>query len=75
MSDVADIQGLEVGQGRSARGGSAARRALRKTGPKAGAVQAGMTGGTYRPLSDHDMERIAVRWDWFQSGRAAKMLG
>jgi trimethylamine--corrinoid protein Co-methyltransferase len=43
---------------RTGRGGSAARRALRKSGPKAGAVHPGLPGGTYRPLSDRDMERI-----------------
>ena len=43
---------------RSGRGGSAARRALRRAGPKGGAVHPGLPGGTYRPLSDHDMERI-----------------
>src|SRR5215471_12733196 len=43
---------------RPSRGGSAARRALRKSGPKASAVHPGLPGGTYRPLSDHDMERI-----------------
>jgi len=73
MSDVMDVQSVDprlgdpgpnnpsLGDptfGRGGRGGSAARRALRKSGPKAGAVRPGLTGGTYRPLSDHDMERI-----------------
>ncbi len=54
----------EVGQswdtvsGRGGRGGSAARRMLRKSGPAASAVKAGMPGGTYRPLSDRDLQRV-----------------
>src|ERR1700754_1475777 len=55
MTDTASIP--ESGT-RSGRGGSAARRALRKSEPKAGAVRAGMPGGTYRPLTEHDMQRI-----------------
>src|SRR5690242_8837543 len=56
MADVVSIS--EPIPSRSGRGGSAARRALRKSGPKAGAVRPGMPGGTYRPLSEHDMQRI-----------------
>ncbi len=37
-------------------GGRAARGARRKSGP--GAVAPGVTGGTYRPLGEHDMERV-----------------
>jgi trimethylamine--corrinoid protein Co-methyltransferase len=40
------------------RGGSAARRALRRAGPKTGAVRPGLPGGTYRPLSERDMQRV-----------------
>ncbi len=54
MNDEASASSL----GARGRGGSAARRALRKSGPKAGAVRAGMPGGTYRPLSDRDMQRV-----------------
>ena len=53
MTDTADQHPV-----RAARGGSAARRALRKSGPQGGAVRAGMPGGTYRPLSEHDMQRV-----------------
>ncbi len=56
MADLASMS--EPGLARAARGGSAARRALRKSGPKAGAVRPGMPGGTYRPLSERDMQRI-----------------
>jgi trimethylamine--corrinoid protein Co-methyltransferase len=39
-------------------GGRAARRAKRAAGVRGQAVQPGMVGGTYRPLSDQDMGRI-----------------
>ncbi|MES1150334.1 MAG: trimethylamine methyltransferase family protein, partial [Dongia sp.] len=59
MRDALEINALaDQTHARAGRGGSAARRALRKAGPKAGAVRPGLPGGTYRPLSDHDMERI-----------------
>ena len=48
----------DLAPSRSGRGGSAARRALRQSGLKASAVHPGLPGGTYRPLSDRDMERI-----------------
>ena len=47
---MADIAGIAEPSARPGRGGSAARRALRKSGPKVGAVRPGMPGGTYRPL-------------------------
>jgi len=59
MGDVMDINALAPDSGSArGRGGSAARRALRRSGPKTGAVGPGLRGGTYRPLSDRDMERI-----------------
>jgi trimethylamine--corrinoid protein Co-methyltransferase len=57
MGETLEIPGSET-SGRAGHGGSAARRAMRKSGPKGGAVHPGLPGGTYRPLSDHDMERI-----------------
>ena len=39
-------------------GGRAARRKLREQGPASSAVSPGISGGTYRPLSNHDMERV-----------------
>jgi trimethylamine--corrinoid protein Co-methyltransferase len=39
-------------------GGRAGRHALRQAGTKGKVVRAGMDGGRYRPLSDHDMEQI-----------------
>jgi len=39
-------------------GGRDARRALRAAGVRGQAVQPGMTGGAYRPLSDRDIQRI-----------------
>ena len=55
---MTDIASMAEPAARAGRGGSAARRALRKSGPKSGAVRPGMPGGTYRPLSEHDMQRI-----------------
>ena len=43
---------------RPQRGGRAARRAARKAGVSGLAVQPGMEGGHYKPLSDRDIERI-----------------
>ncbi len=42
-------------------GGRDARRALRKAGPKKGAVGPGLEGGAYRPLAGRDIERIHER--------------
>jgi trimethylamine---corrinoid protein Co-methyltransferase len=39
-------------------GGRNARRARRREETPAKAVQPGLSGGTYKPLSDHDIERI-----------------
>ena len=39
-------------------GGRAARHKLREQGPASTAVTPGVSGGTYRPLSNHDMERV-----------------
>mgnify|MGYP001549705577 FL=1 len=39
-------------------GGREAWRALRAEGVRGQAVQPGMTGGAYKPLSDHDIHRI-----------------
>jgi len=39
-------------------GGRDARRALRAAGVRGQAVQPGMTGGAYKPLSAHDVQRI-----------------
>ncbi len=39
-------------------GGRAARRKLREQGPSGGAVVPGVIGGTYRPLSNRDVERV-----------------
>ena len=39
-------------------GGRDARRALRAAGVRGQAVQPGMPGGAYKPLSDHDIQRI-----------------
>jgi len=39
-------------------GGRSGRRALRAAGVRGQAVQPGMMGGSYRPLSDHDIQRI-----------------
>jgi len=52
-----------AGQGRKSRkveraGGRAARRALRAAGVRGQAVQAGMAGGAYKPLSNRDIQRI-----------------
>jgi trimethylamine--corrinoid protein Co-methyltransferase len=59
MSDAIEINALtDPGHARPSRGGSAARRALRKAGLKTSAVHPGLPGGTYRPLSDQDMARI-----------------
>jgi len=45
--------------GRARRGGgSSARRAARADGVPAGAVHPGLTGGSYRPLSNGDIQRI-----------------
>ena len=56
MGEVEQLR--ETGSSRGGRGGSAARRQMRKSGPTSSAVKAGMTGGTYRPLSDRDMQRV-----------------
>ena len=42
-------------------GGRAARVAQRSEGPKEAAVRAGLIGGAYRPLTDHDIQRIHQR--------------
>ena len=52
-----------AGQGRKSRkveraGGRAARRALRAAGVRGQAVQAGMAGGAYKPLSNRDIQCI-----------------
>ena len=39
-------------------GGRDARRALRAAGVRGQAVQPGMMGGAYKPLSDSDIQRI-----------------
>ena len=39
-------------------GGRDARRALRAAGVRGQAVQPGMQGGAYKPLSEHDIQRI-----------------
>jgi len=39
-------------------GGRLARRAKRAAGVRGQAVQPGMSGGAYKPLSDHDIQRI-----------------
>ncbi len=39
-------------------GGRSARRAIREAGGTQRAVAPGPSGGSYRPLSDHDVERI-----------------
>lgn len=39
-------------------GGREARRAARQAGASGMAVRPGMEGGTYKPLSDHDIDRI-----------------
>ncbi len=39
-------------------GGRAARSKLRQQGPASAAVTPGVSGGTYRPLSNRDMERV-----------------
>jgi trimethylamine--corrinoid protein Co-methyltransferase len=39
-------------------GGREARRALRAAGVRGQAVQPGMQGGAYKPLSEHDIQRI-----------------
>ncbi len=39
-------------------GGREARRKLREKGPRGDAVAPGVTGGSYRPLSNRDMERV-----------------
>ena len=39
-------------------GGREARRALRAAGVEGQAVQPGMTGGAYKPLSERDIQRI-----------------
>jgi trimethylamine--corrinoid protein Co-methyltransferase len=54
MSDATQ----ETGSRPRRAGGRAARIALREAGPKNPAVGPGMTGGAYRPLSDHELERI-----------------
>ncbi len=40
-------------------GGRDARRALRAAGVRGQAVQPGMQGGAYKPLSEHDIQRIS----------------
>ena len=47
-----------VRRSRKRAGGRDARRALRAAGVRGQAVQPGMAGGAYRPLSDRDIERI-----------------
>ncbi len=42
------------------RGGSAARRKRRQTTRTDAAVRPGLTGGQYRPLSEHDIQRICA---------------
>ena len=42
-------------------GGRAARFAQRSDGSKEAAVRAGLIGGAYRPLTDHDVQRIHER--------------
>ena len=49
--------GRKSRRGRRA-GGREARRALRAEGVRGQAVQPGMNGGAYKPLSDHDIQRI-----------------
>ena len=49
--------GRKSRRGRRA-GGREARRALRAEGVRGQAVQPGMTGGAYKPLSDHDIHCI-----------------
>jgi len=39
-------------------GGRRARRAARADGVRGQAVQPGMQGGAYKPLSEHDIRRI-----------------
>jgi trimethylamine--corrinoid protein Co-methyltransferase len=60
MSD--QIPGTETPRARRRSGGGrAARVAQRSGGPKEAAVRAGLIGGAYRPLSDHDIRRIHDR--------------
>ena len=42
-------------------GGRAARVAQSSEKPKEAAVRAGLIGGAYRPLTDHDIQRIHER--------------
>jgi len=55
-----DQQTLDASPAKVSRrsGGRAARRALREAGAPERPVRAGLIGGHYRPLSDHDVERI-----------------
>ena len=39
-------------------GGRSSRHRMRKAGPAHAPVRAGLKGGAFKPLSDHDMERI-----------------
>ena len=47
-----------MGETRRRAGGRAARKKLRRTSSAGKVVQPGLSGGGYRPLGDHDMERI-----------------
>ena len=57
MSERRRKSGKAAGGPRRA-GGREARRALRAAGVEGQAVQPGMTGGAYKPLSERDIQRI-----------------
>ena len=60
MADETSAQAAKKSR-RRASGGRSARLAARSQGPKKGAVGPGLSGGAYRPLSDHDVQRIHER--------------